>query len=168
MLIAWLSYSYDVNVDEIIEEATLESPEIIQKCTTDNVLDEGCVIECVYLGEGACDEYVEIVQNTETADIPETPDDTPPDDTADDTADDTPDLPDVDEEDGDNPDDTSDLETSDNSNTSPTDADDIPEDNDTAPEENDTSSVPSGSLGDPHCKPQTCICVRPIVQTICS
>lgn len=148
---ACLLHSYDVNVDEMIEETKVESPEIIQKCTTDNNLDEGCVIECVFLGDGACDEYVEIVQNTATADIPDAPNDTP---------DDTEGLPDIN---------VSDLEISDNSDTSPTDAGEIPEGNDTPPEDNEEAG-PSGSLGDPHCKFQTMIasCRPAFFQMICS
>jgi len=133
--------SYDVDVDAIIDTAILETPEVIEKCTNDDVLDEGCVIECVYLGEGACDEYLDTVQSTQTADIPETPDETPVD-TPHTTPDSTPDmdLPDLVEVGGNDPDDI--LE---NENISLNEGLEIPAEIDPVAE-----NTPAGSLGDPH------------------
>eukprot|EP00526_Cylindrotheca_closterium_P010172 CAMPEP_0113616790 /NCGR_PEP_ID=MMETSP0017_2-20120614/8428_1 /TAXON_ID=2856 /ORGANISM="Cylindrotheca closterium" /LENGTH=381 /DNA_ID=CAMNT_0000526129 /DNA_START=69 /DNA_END=1214 /DNA_ORIENTATION=+ /assembly_acc=CAM_ASM_000147 len=58
--------NFDLDIDQIIAETT---PEVINKCTTEGELDEGCVFDCNFLGDEACDEFIDIVQNTATADI---------------------------------------------------------------------------------------------------
>jgi len=63
--------NFDENfIDDLIQQTT---PAVIEKCTLGGELDEGCVQDCVLLGDEACDEFVEIVQNTATAVITEGP-----------------------------------------------------------------------------------------------
>ena len=64
---------FDLDIDGLVDIDA--SPDVISKCTIDGILDEGCVLECVYLGDDACTEYIDIVQDVETVivDITEPP-----------------------------------------------------------------------------------------------
>jgi len=62
--------NFDVDIDDLIETADEET---ITKCTIDGTLDEGCVLECKYLGADACTEYIEIIEETETVEITDGP-----------------------------------------------------------------------------------------------
>jgi hypothetical protein len=58
--------NYDNTLDNAIDNASTKT---VEKCTINNVLDEACVIECELLEDGACDDYVDEVENTETAEV---------------------------------------------------------------------------------------------------
>jgi hypothetical protein len=134
---------YDDTIDELIENA---SPELITNCTIEGEVDYGCIIECDYFGEEACDDYKVVIENTETADIlPPADAGDEPEDTGDepeDTGDEPKDTGDEPEDTGDEPEDTGD-EPEDTGDTTPTDTDGIPDDE-------PLESV--GTHGDPHCK----------------
>ncbi|CAJ1954004.1 unnamed protein product [Cylindrotheca closterium] len=61
--------AFDLDIDIIISDA---APDVITKCTlgTDGVLDEGCVLECAFLGDDACSEYIDIISDAAIVDIP--------------------------------------------------------------------------------------------------
>jgi len=114
---------YDDTLDEIIDNAT---PEQIANCTIDGEVDYGCIIECDYFGEEACDEYKEVIKNTETAVITAAPTSAP-------TSAPTDEL---------------DLSTNENGNT----FDDVEDVDATDTEEIVDPPADAGSKGDPHCK----------------
>ncbi|CAJ1940528.1 unnamed protein product [Cylindrotheca closterium] len=64
------SDNFDLDIDDLIENADTDT---IDKCTIDGVLEEGCVLECEFLGDEACDEYIVIIQETETVEITDEP-----------------------------------------------------------------------------------------------
>jgi len=114
---------YDDTLDEIIDNAT---PEQIANCTIDGEVDYGCIIECDYFGEEACDEYKEVIKNTETAVITAAPTSAP-------TSAPTDEL---------------DLSTNENGNT----FDDVEDVDATDTEEIVDPPADAGSKGDPHFK----------------
>lgn len=135
---------YDDTIDEIIDTA---DPELVANCTIDGEVDYGCIVECHYFGEEACEEYKEVVENTETVDITPPPTSGPTSGptsapTSGPTSAPTPATePDTTENNG-----TFDDIGDEDEDTNPTDTEDIEEGGD------DTPPSDAGSKGDPHCK----------------
>ena len=59
-----------MDIDILIGDAALD---VITKCTLDGALDEGCVLECAFLGDDACSEYIDVVADAVVVAIPEPP-----------------------------------------------------------------------------------------------
>lgn len=70
-----LHFSFDVDIGAIIEDFETNNPDVLTQCTEDgdDEPDEGCLFDCFFGGEEACQEFTDtvttIIADTATEDI---------------------------------------------------------------------------------------------------